>query len=75
MVRGFSLQYPTAAGYTILSASPLHYAASFGQLPMVRFLVTHGADISLTDNSGLTPYQFATMFPSKSAATLKELGH
>jgi ankyrin repeat protein len=55
-------------------ASPLHYPAGYRQLAMVRFLVARGADMTVTDKSGRTSYEFASMFPSYSARTLKELG-
>ncbi|XP_029969829.1 myotrophin [Salarias fasciatus] len=34
---------------------PLHYAADFGQLEVLQFLIQMGADINATDSLGLTP--------------------
>jgi ankyrin repeat protein len=41
-------------GYT-----PLHQAAQYGQAPMIRLLLTYGADPSLTMNAGRTPADLA----------------
>ncbi|XP_061663032.1 myotrophin isoform X2 [Syngnathoides biaculeatus] len=34
---------------------PLHYACDFGQTPVVKFLISKGADVDAPDKHGLTP--------------------
>ncbi|XP_008398616.1 myotrophin [Poecilia reticulata] len=35
--------------------NPLHYAADFGHLKVVEYLLEKGADVNATDKHGLTP--------------------
>jgi ankyrin repeat protein len=42
------------------ASTPLHYAASFGHLDVVKMLVARGADINLKTNQGFTAMQLAT---------------
>ena len=39
--------------------TPLHRAATRNNLPAVRMLLAHGADPSIVDHLGFTPYKFA----------------
>ncbi|XP_030384815.1 myotrophin [Scaptodrosophila lebanonensis] len=34
---------------------PLHYAADFGQLKVLKFLIEMGADVNKSDKHGITP--------------------
>eukprot|EP00794_Sanderia_malayensis_P018196 gene18196-20012_t len=34
---------------------PIHFAADYGQLEVLKFLVDQGADINLKDDHGITP--------------------
>ena len=38
-----------------LGHTPLHRAASKGNLSVVKLLVSHGSSLDLRDNSGCTP--------------------
>ncbi|KAL4233750.1 hypothetical protein ACF0H5_008430 [Mactra antiquata] len=42
--------------------TPLHYAARYHQLHIVKLLVEKGASLSVTDEEGLTPLHFAARF-------------
>lgn len=51
LVRGRAhIDSQTRAGY-----SPLHVAAHFGHVNMVRFLLNHGADVNAVNSHGYTP--------------------
>lgn len=45
----------------IFRSTPLHIAASFGQVEMARFLIKHGADLFAECTNGLTPLHFAML--------------
>lgn len=50
----FDVSHQTGEGFSLL-----HYAASAGNLEMVRALIARGADPGLKSVSGTTPYQMA----------------
>lgn len=55
--------------------TPLHLAASEGQLKSIRFLVSRGADVNARDRWNHTPYSDALHGGHKEAARLiKSLG-
>ena len=37
----------------------MHFAASRGDIPMLKFLIEHGADVSFGDHTGNSPLHFA----------------
>ena len=49
----------------------LHYAAKYGRLDMVSFLISNGADIGAVDNDGVTPLDKMTVL-QRSCFTLME---
>mmetsp|Transcript_65338 Transcript_65338/g.116479 ORF Transcript_65338/g.116479 Transcript_65338/m.116479 type:complete len:427 (-) Transcript_65338:229-1509(-) len=54
---------------------PLHVAAGFGNIPMMKLLVERGADVNATDRWGFTPvYQCEQGKHSKAARMLKGNG-
>jgi acyl-CoA-binding protein len=50
--------------------SPLHWAADRGHIEVVRFLLSHGADIDAQDNCGNTPLHIAAMSDQKEIVRL-----
>ncbi len=57
------------------SETPLHCAALYGRMKMIDYLAAHGAELNATDNSGLTPLQYARRrLQSKAADRLIVLG-
>lgn len=55
-------EWGVAAGgwYWPLGSTPLHYAASVGNLPMTKLLIEQGADVNMRDQGGNTPLKRAT---------------
>ena len=53
--RGAEIDPQTKAGYT-----PLHVAAHFGQINMIRFLLAHGSKVDVTTRAGYTPLHQAS---------------
>lgn len=51
--------------------SPIHIATCHGELEVVKLLVEHGADLSLKDYQGATPYEMAQM-RSKPGSTIAD---
>ena len=48
--EGFSVNAQDEFGY-----SPIHAAASYGQVDLLRVLLSLGADVNIRDNEGDTP--------------------
>jgi ankyrin repeat protein len=53
--HGAKVNVPGDIGWT-----PLHRAASYDNVQLVRLLLEHGADVNARDRSGKTPSQLAT---------------
>ncbi|XP_043964692.1 myotrophin isoform X1 [Gambusia affinis] len=49
---------------------PLHYAADFGQLDVIKYLLDKGADVNATDKHGLTPLMNACFEDHKECAKI-----
>ena len=70
-------EWGVAAGgwYWPLGSTPLHYAASVGNLPMTKLLVGEGADLNIPDQGGSTPLkQAAQMGQAETAVWLLQHG-
>jgi len=55
------------------SGTPLHIAASSGNIPMIRMLLAHGADLRARTQGLLTPLQYAILYHSSSDNSRKLL--
>lgn len=73
LADGIPIDYPSGHD----GESPLHYAAKFANLPLVAFLVEHGADLHRVDDRGATPLKYALNRGHKGTETemlLRKLG-
>jgi len=59
----------------LCGATPLHWAASQGDLEAIQILTSRGADVEARDRIGRTPLHWAAMFgPARSARALLDAG-
>ena len=59
MVKKLLSTDPSLANHVDDHTSPLHEAARYGHLDMVRLLLRHGADPTFRDSAGRTPQDVA----------------
>lgn len=57
----------------ILNASPLMMVSADGNLPMIEYLVSHGAKVNLTDEHGRTALHYACSDPKNEGITDEDI--